>query len=87
MRTAPTTRLTGHSRRAFLQGVGLALGALALPWHPLPIRREFVSLHMDRPYVSVDSPALPYQPRGIVGGARSLATLSEPELRMRHPYL
>lgn len=87
VKTSRTPRLPGISRRAFLQGVGLVLGALALPWHLPPSRRAFVSLHMDRPYISVDSAALPYDPRSVVGGARALAALSDAELRMRHPYL
>ena len=78
---------TPFSRRALLQGMGLVLGALVLPWQPLPSRRAFVALHMDRAYISVDEPALPYFPRGIRDGARALAGLSETELRMRHPYL
>lgn len=75
------------SRRALLKGAGLVLGALMLPWHPLPSRRVFVALHMDRAYISVDDAAVPYSPRGILGGAHALAALSEAEVRMRHPYL
>lgn len=86
MKKPPAKWRTGISRRTFLKGLAV-LGALALPLHFAPARRAVVSLHWNRPYLSVDNAALPYSPRGIVGGARALAVLSDAELRMHHPYL
>jgi hypothetical protein len=75
------------SRRVFLQGLGIALCALPLGPALIHARRASLTLHMDRLLVSVDGHDLPYEPRGIFGGARALASLSDSELRARHPYL
>jgi hypothetical protein len=42
---------------------------------------------MDRAFTGYDDTLLPYRPRGVVGGARALAALSDTELPARHPYL
>jgi hypothetical protein len=74
-------------RRSFLQGLGILLGALPLTPHLSLARRAVLSLHMDRPVIRADSHGPPYLPRGVVGGALALSTLSEAEIRRMHPYL
>lgn len=78
------------SRRAFLRFVGIAAGALIVPWaRVLPPRADnaVVSIHMDKPYVDSMGNGLDYLPRGFRDGARPLLSLSEYEWRMRYPYL
>jgi len=81
------------TRRSFLQSVAVTLSALSSSW---TLAREglsaagkihTLSLHMDHTFVGCDDTLWAYRPRGVIGGARALAGLSDAELRARHPYL
>jgi hypothetical protein len=75
------------SRRSLLQSLGILLSALPLNPHLPLVRRAVLSLHMDRPVISTDAHGPPYLPRGTIGGALALSTLSEADIRRMHPYL
>lgn len=80
------------TRRSLLIGLALTLSALSGPRTlvhgglRVARRTHTLSLHMDRAFFGYDDTLLPYLPRGVVGGARALAALSDTELRARHPY-
>jgi hypothetical protein len=85
--------MTPLTRRSFLQSIALMLTTLSSSW---AIGREgldaagkihTLSLHMDRPFLGRDETLWEYQPRGVIGGARALATLSDAEVRAHYPYL
>jgi hypothetical protein len=78
------------SRRAVLKCTGLVTGALLVPWvRALPARipTSTVALHMDQPFIDVMEAGLDYRPRGFLGGASPLRSLSDEEWRRLHPYL
>jgi hypothetical protein len=81
------------TRRSFLRRIALTLSTLSSSWSvgreglSATGRIHTLSLHMDRTFVSCEDTLWPYRPRGVFGGARALAALSETELRAQHPYL
>ena len=80
------------TRRSLLIGLAIALSALsssrtvAHGGIRVARRTHTLSLHMDRAFTGYDDTLLPYRPRGVIGGAREFAALSDTELRARHPY-
>jgi hypothetical protein len=80
------------TRRSFLRSMVVTWGTLSSSW---TLGREglcaagihTLSLHMDRTFLGCDDTLWAYRPRGVIGGARALAALSDTELRAHHPYL
>jgi hypothetical protein len=80
------------TRRSLLVGLAITLSALGssrtLAHGGIRVARRThtLSLHMDRTFAGYDDTLSPYRPRGVIGGARALAALSDTELRARYPY-